>query len=113
MGTSAYNITKASFNVRALRGTDELLRDHISVNAICSGCVATDMGGGGGRPVEDGARGVVWAATLPDNGPTGGFLEIRNLFRGKFSDRCYISIVEHRFGQRTRFLLFLSTDLTS
>ena len=37
---------------------------------------ATDMGGrggGGGRPVEEGAKGIVWAATLPDNGPTGGF----------------------------------------
>ena len=32
------------------------------------------MGGLGGRPVEDGAKGIVWAAaTLPDNGPTGGF----------------------------------------
>lgn len=31
------------------------------------------MGGHGGRSVEDGAAGVVWAATLPDDGPTGGF----------------------------------------
>lgn len=23
--------------------------------------------------VEDGARGIVWAATLPDDGPSGGF----------------------------------------
>ena len=35
--------------------------------------VATDMGGGGGRQIEEGAKGIVWAATLPDNGPTGGF----------------------------------------
>jgi hypothetical protein len=27
----------------------------------------------GARPVEQSARGVVWAATLPDDGPTGGF----------------------------------------
>ena len=27
----------------------------------------------GGRPVADGAASVVWAATLPDSGPTGGF----------------------------------------
>jgi hypothetical protein len=32
------------------------------------------MGGSGGRPVEEGARGIVWAATLSDNGPSGGFL---------------------------------------
>jgi hypothetical protein len=31
------------------------------------------MGGEGGRPVEDGARGIVWAARLPDDGPSGGF----------------------------------------
>jgi len=30
-------------------------------------------GGPGGRPVEEGAASVVWAATLPDSGPTGGF----------------------------------------
>jgi hypothetical protein len=35
--------------------------------------VATEKGGGGGRPVEEGARGIVWAATLPGPGPTGGF----------------------------------------
>jgi hypothetical protein len=27
----------------------------------------------GARPVQESARGVVWAATLPDGGPTGGF----------------------------------------
>ena len=31
------------------------------------------MGGHGGRPVQKGAKGIVWAATLPDNGPSGGF----------------------------------------
>ena len=31
------------------------------------------MGGSGGRPVSRGAAGIVWAATLPDSGPTGGF----------------------------------------
>jgi hypothetical protein len=31
------------------------------------------MGGHGGRPVEEGAKGIVWAATLPDNGPSGSF----------------------------------------
>jgi hypothetical protein len=32
------------------------------------------MGGGSAtRSVEEGARGIVWAATLPEDGPTGGF----------------------------------------
>ena len=43
------------------------------MNAVCPGWVATDMGGAGGRPVAAGAASVVWAATLPDDGPTGGF----------------------------------------
>jgi hypothetical protein len=30
------------------------------------------MGGCGGRPVKEGTRGIVWAATLPANGPRGG-----------------------------------------
>jgi NAD(P)-dependent dehydrogenase (short-subunit alcohol dehydrogenase family) len=45
----------------------------ILVNAIDPGWVATDMSGHGGRPVEEGARGIVWTSTLRDNGPTGGF----------------------------------------
>ena len=31
------------------------------------------MGGSGGRPVPDGAMSIIWAADLPDGGPTGGF----------------------------------------
>ena len=45
----------------------------ILVNSVDPGWVATYMGGHGGRPVEEGAKGIVWAATLPDNGPSGGF----------------------------------------
>jgi hypothetical protein len=51
----------------------ELRRDRILVNSVCPGFTATDMSGGAGRPVQDGAASVVWAATLPDDGPTGGF----------------------------------------
>ena len=45
------------------------------VNAVCPGLTATYPGAEamGARPVEDGAAGIVWAATLPDDGPTGGF----------------------------------------
>ena len=72
-GTPAYSMSKAALNALTLMLADELLAEGILVNAICPGWVATDMGGSGGRPVEQGARGIVWAATLPDNGPTGGF----------------------------------------
>jgi len=53
--------------------SEELHRDGTLVNAVCPGWVATDMGGPGGRPVADGAASVVWAALLPDDGPSGGF----------------------------------------
>jgi NAD(P)-dependent dehydrogenase (short-subunit alcohol dehydrogenase family) len=71
--TPAYRISKLALNGLTVMLADELEGSGILVNAVCPGWVATDMGGPGGRPVEDGARGIVWAATLPDGGPTGGF----------------------------------------
>ena len=72
-GIPAYRITKASLNALTRMWAAELTKPPILVNSICPGWVATDMGGPGGRPVSEGAQGIVWAATLPDNGPTGGF----------------------------------------
>jgi NAD(P)-dependent dehydrogenase (short-subunit alcohol dehydrogenase family) len=72
-GPPAYQVTKAALNAFTRTLAGELRRARILVNAVCPGWVATDMGGGGGRPVAEGAAGIVWAATLPDNGPTGGF----------------------------------------
>jgi len=46
----------------------------ILVNSVCPGWVKTNMGGpGASRDVAEGAAGIVWAATLPPDGPTGGF----------------------------------------
>jgi NAD(P)-dependent dehydrogenase (short-subunit alcohol dehydrogenase family) len=72
-GTPAYSVTKAALDMLTVKLAAELDPRGIKVNAVCPGWVATDMGGPGGRPVADGAAGVVWAATLPDDGPTGGF----------------------------------------
>lgn len=72
-GTPAYSVSKAALNALTRVLSGELRGDRILVNAICPGWTATDMGGRGGRPVQDGAASVVWAATLPDDGPTGGF----------------------------------------
>jgi NAD(P)-dependent dehydrogenase (short-subunit alcohol dehydrogenase family) len=76
-GTPAYSISKVALNALTLMLADELRAEGILVNAVCPGWVATDMGGPGGRPVADGAAGIVWAATLPDDGPTGGFFRDR------------------------------------
>jgi NAD(P)-dependent dehydrogenase (short-subunit alcohol dehydrogenase family) len=72
-GYPAYSVSKAALSAVTLMLADALERDGVLVNAVCPGWVATDMGGPGGRPVEVGAAGIVWAATLPDDGPTGGF----------------------------------------
>ena len=72
-GTPAYQVSKAALNAFTRTLAGELRADGILVNAVCPGWVATDMGGPGGRPVEQGAASVVWAALLPDDGPTGGF----------------------------------------
>ena len=53
---------------------DELRHDGVLVNSVCPGWVRSDMGGSAApRSVEEGAAGVLWAALLPDDGPTGSF----------------------------------------
>ncbi|TGT70936.1 SDR family NAD(P)-dependent oxidoreductase [bacterium M00.F.Ca.ET.159.01.1.1] len=72
-GAPAYSTSKATLNALTRILAAELRGAGVLVNSICPGWVATDMGGPGGRPVAQGAAGIVWAATLPDGGPTGGF----------------------------------------
>jgi NAD(P)-dependent dehydrogenase (short-subunit alcohol dehydrogenase family) len=72
-GAPAYSVSKAALNAMTRILAAELERERILVNAICPGWTATEMGSWGGRPVTDGAAGIVWAATLPDDGPRGGF----------------------------------------
>jgi NAD(P)-dependent dehydrogenase (short-subunit alcohol dehydrogenase family) len=72
-GTPAYSLSKAALNALTLMLAGDLRGTPVKVNAVCPGWVATEMGGAGGRPIADGAAGIVWAATLPDDGPSGGF----------------------------------------
>jgi NAD(P)-dependent dehydrogenase (short-subunit alcohol dehydrogenase family) len=72
-GSPAYSVSKAALNAFSRILAADLHGTGILVNSVDPGWVATDMGGRGGRPIEEGAKGIVWAATLPDNGPSGGF----------------------------------------
>ncbi len=69
----AYRISKTALNSYTRTLAAELQGSGIVVNAVCPGWVATELGGPGGRPVERGAAGIVWAACLPAPAPTGGF----------------------------------------
>ena len=73
-GPPAYQVTKAALNALTRTLAGELRGARILVNAVCPGWVATAMGGAGApRSVSEGAAGIIWAATLPESGPTGGF----------------------------------------
>jgi len=72
-GSPAYSVSKAALNAFSRILAADLHGTGILVNSVDPGWVATDMGGHGGRPVEEGAKGIVWAAVLPDDGPSGGF----------------------------------------
>lgn len=66
-----YRLSKLALNALTLMLASEMPGSR--VNTICPGWVATDMGGAGGRPLPEGAAGIVWAALLPADGPTGGY----------------------------------------
>jgi len=69
-----YRLSKAALNAVTRILADELIGTGVKVNAVCPGWVRTDMGGADATlSVEEGARGIVWAATLPEDGPSGGF----------------------------------------
>lgn len=70
-----YAITKLSLNGLTVKLAKELQDTKIKINAVCPGFVATYPGTElwGARPVTEGAKGIVWAATLPDDAPTGKF----------------------------------------
>jgi NAD(P)-dependent dehydrogenase (short-subunit alcohol dehydrogenase family) len=72
---TSYAVSKAALNALTVKLALELREDGILVNAVCPGLTATtrDLEEVGARPVEEGAASVVWAATLPNSGPTGGF----------------------------------------
>jgi NAD(P)-dependent dehydrogenase (short-subunit alcohol dehydrogenase family) len=77
-GSPGYRISKTALNALTRILASELRGSSILVNSVCPGWVQTDMGSTRApRPVEEGADTPVWAATLSNNGPTGGFFRDR------------------------------------
>jgi NAD(P)-dependent dehydrogenase (short-subunit alcohol dehydrogenase family) len=69
----AYGLAKAGLNMLTRMLASEA-GPTVKVNSMSPGWVATRMGGAGApRTVEEGAATAVWLATLPEDGPTGGF----------------------------------------
>jgi NAD(P)-dependent dehydrogenase (short-subunit alcohol dehydrogenase family) len=72
----AYSPSKTYLNAVTVQYAKELQDTNILINAACPGFVATDLNGFlGVRTPEQGAAIAVQLATLPDDGPTGGFFD--------------------------------------
>lgn len=77
-GTLAYGASKTWLNAMTRKVALEAEDDGVLVNAACPGWVRTRMGGTEApKSPEEGADTIVWLATLPESGPTGGFYRDR------------------------------------
>jgi NAD(P)-dependent dehydrogenase (short-subunit alcohol dehydrogenase family) len=76
----AYQASKAALNVITIALAKTLTDTPIKINSICPGWVQTDLGGPANRAAaplraDEAARIVVTMASLPDDGPTGQFVD--------------------------------------
>ena len=72
--SAGYRASKAALNALTRIVASEVRGYNIKVNSACPGWVRSDMGGlHAPRSLEQGAATIVWLATLPDGGPSGGF----------------------------------------
>ena len=73
---AGYAPSKSFLNALTVQYAKELAGTGILVNAACPGFVATDLNGFRGvRTPQQGAAVAIRLATLPDDGPTGGFFD--------------------------------------
>ncbi len=73
----AYDASKTALNAFTVHLAAELRDTPIKVNSAHPGWVKTDMGGAGADlDVDEGGKTSVQLATLPDDGPTGGFFHM-------------------------------------
>jgi NAD(P)-dependent dehydrogenase (short-subunit alcohol dehydrogenase family) len=73
----AYDASKSALNAFTIHLAHELRGTSIKVNSAHPGWVKTDMGGPQApMELEEGGKTSAALATLPDNGPTGGFFHL-------------------------------------
>lgn len=76
----AYRISKAALNAVTCVFADEVREKNVLVNSVCPGWVKTDMGGPhASLTIAEGCDTIIWAATLPNGGPSGKFFQDRQL----------------------------------
>jgi NAD(P)-dependent dehydrogenase (short-subunit alcohol dehydrogenase family) len=74
----AYQASKAALNALTVVFAKELKDTSVKINSACPGWVRTGLGTErAALSVEEGADTPVWLATLPPDGPTGGFFNSR------------------------------------
>jgi NAD(P)-dependent dehydrogenase (short-subunit alcohol dehydrogenase family) len=76
VNTAGYNSSKTALNALTVQLAKQLTDTNIKVNSACPGWVQTDMGSAAApRTVEEGVRIIIKLATLPNDGPNGGFFD--------------------------------------
>ena len=74
----AYSMSKTALNAFTRILAHTYRAKGVLVNAVDPGWVRTDMGGASApRSPSEGADTITWLATLPDDGPSGGFFHDR------------------------------------
>lgn len=77
-GWPGYRLSKTALNALTCLLAAELKGTGILVNSASPGWARTDMGGPEAEiSAEEGADTIAWLATLPEDGPSGGFFEGR------------------------------------
>ena len=75
--TFAYDASKSALNAFTIHLAHELQNTRIKVNSAHPGWVKTEMGGDGAvMELDEGAKTSVQLATLPDDGPSGGYFHL-------------------------------------
>jgi NAD(P)-dependent dehydrogenase (short-subunit alcohol dehydrogenase family) len=76
--SAAYKLSKLMLNGMTRIMAAEIKDRDIKINTMAPGWVRTDMGGvNAPRSLPQGADTIIWLATLPQDGPSGGFFEDR------------------------------------